>query len=91
MKAEHEQKKTTSIRLSDDEKKIVKEKAAAKGMQFASYIEFMALHGVEGISPETLVKIQNILNGAVEAVIHMDKSKVLELKQEANELWQSLK
>lgn len=48
-------------------------KAEKKGMDMNSYIIFMAVHGVEGISPEIMVRIQNVVNGAVEAAYEMDK------------------
>jgi len=91
MKKESEKKKPTAIRLSDDERRIVEAKAKAKGMPLSSYITFMAVHGEHGITPEVLVRIQDIVNHALEIIKQSDYHEAALLQMEVNDLWSLLK
>ena len=88
---ESERKKSTSIRFSDKERQIIIEKAQTKGMNFSKYVQHMAVHGDEGLSPAAKVKIQNVVNIAREIGEHGDPEqvKVLQkkLQKEANDIW----
>ncbi len=91
MKKESEKKKPTAIRLSDDERHTVEAKAKAKGMRPTSYIAFMAVHGEQGISPEVMVRIQDVVNRAFEATKLANCDEAVLLQMEANDLWSLLK
>lgn len=56
--------KVTSIRLSQEQHESVKAKAKAKGMSLSNYIITSAVNGGNNISPDLLVKIQNLTNTA---------------------------
>lgn len=82
-----ERKKSTSIRFSDKERQIINEKAQTKGMNFSKYVQYMAVHGDEGLSPAAKVKIQNVVNIAREIGEHGDPEQVKVLQKEANDIW----
>lgn len=44
-------KDSTSIRFSENDKAVIRDKAAGKDMQFSEYVRHMAVHGDEGLSP----------------------------------------
>lgn len=87
MKSESEKKVPTAIRLSPNERRIVEEKAEAKGMKLTSYIAFMAVHGETGVTPEAMVEIQNLINRAHDVVKKTDPDEAQALEKEMNELW----
>ncbi len=88
---EAERKKSTSIRFSDNDRHIIHEKAQAKGMNFSKYVQHMAVHGDEGLSPAVKAKIQNVANIAREIGQNADPEQVRtlqkKLQKEANKLW----
>ncbi len=85
------QKDTTSIRLNDEEKRILDEKAKEKGMSRSTYIREKALHGEEGLTPEMMVHIQNLVNEAFETIRYADMDKAVSMEMEVNKLWTLLK
>jgi len=82
--------KPTSIRLSEQERAIIEQKAAAKGMKMTAFIVDAAVHGSDGIRPKDMVQIQNIVMQAVELVKDVDPAAAQNLKSEVNALWQRL-
>ena len=90
-KNQKSQKDTTSIRLNDEQKRILDEKAKERGVSRSTYIRDRALHGDEGLTPETMVRIQNLVNEAFEAIRYADVDKAISMEMEVNELWTLLK
>ena len=82
--------KPTSIRLSNQERAIISEKAAAKGMKMTTYIVDAAVHGSDGITPKDMVQIQNVVMKAVELANEVNPAAAQNLKSEVNDLWQRL-
>lgn len=90
-RAESEKKgKVTSVRLTEEQHKRVQEQAKAKGMTVSSYIITTAVNGGNTITPEMLVKMQNIVNMACEAVEEFAPNKVDSIQKGMNEIWQKL-
>lgn len=90
-RAESEKKgKVTSIRLTEEQHRRVQEQAKAKGMTVSSYIITTAVNGGNAITPEMLVKMQNVANMACEAVEEFAPDKVKSIQKGMNEIWQKL-
>ena len=62
MKAENEKKKTRSIKVSDNQYAIIKQKADERHMSFSEYVVDRAVHGNQSLTPEIAVKVQSIVN-----------------------------
>ena len=62
MKAENEKKKTRSIKVSDNQYAIIKQKANERHMSFSEYVVDCAVHGNQSLTPEIAVKVQSIVN-----------------------------
>lgn len=91
LRAESERKgKVTSIRLTEEQHKKVQEQAKAKGMTVSSYIITTAVNGGNTITPEMLVKMQNVADMACEAVEEFAPEKVKSIQEGMNEIWQKL-
>lgn len=90
LRAESERKeKVTSIRLTEEQHERVKKKAQAKGMTISNYIITTAVSG-NSVTPELLVKLQNIANEVCSVMKKCAPDRVKSLQQEVNELWQKL-
>lgn len=83
--------KVTSIRLSQEQHESVKTKAEAKGMSLSNYIITSAVNGGNNISPDLLVKIQNLTNTACTIAEKYSPEAVDSLQKGANEIWHALK
>ena len=62
MKAENEKKKTRSIKVSDNQYAIIKQKADERHMSISEYVVDRAVHGNQSLTPEIAVKVQSIVN-----------------------------
>ena len=82
--------KVTSIRLTEDQHKRVQEQAKAKGMTVSSYIITTAVNGGNAITPELLVKLQNITNEACSVMEEYDPDRVTAMQKAVNNIWQEL-
>ncbi|MCR4646305.1 MAG: DUF6290 family protein [Oscillospiraceae bacterium] len=80
-------KKSTSVRLSDNEKKIINQKAKEKGMNASEYLRDCGLHGGESISPYAKLKIQNLVNAAYDELNATNPEKAKALLEEVKEVW----
>ena len=85
------QKKVTSVRLNDEEKQIVAENTKAKRMTTSSYIRDRVLHDEKGLTLETMIQMQNLVNEAFETIKYADPDKAISMEMKVNELWTSLK
>lgn len=90
-RSESEKKgKVTSIRLNESQHRKVKEQAKAKGMTVSNYIITAAVNGGSTVTPEMLVKMQNLANVACDAVKESAPEKVDLIQKEMNAIWQEL-
>lgn len=90
-RAESEKKgKVTSIRLTEEQHRRVQEQAKAKDMTISSYIITTAVNGGNAITPEMLVKMQNVVNMACATVEKCAPEKVESIQERMNEIWQKL-
>lgn len=90
LRAESERKgKVTSIRLTEEQHERVQKKAQAKGMTISNYIITTAVNG-NSVTPELLVKLQNIANEACSVMEKHEPDRVTAIQQEVNGLWQKL-
>lgn len=83
--------KVTSIRLSQEQHESAKAKAEAKGMSLSNYIITSAVNGGNNISPDLLVKIQNLTNTACTIAEKYSPESIDSLQKGANEIWHALK
>ena len=90
LRAESERKgKVTSIRLTEEQHERVQKKAQAKGMTISNYIITTAVNG-NSVTPELLVKLQDIANEACSVMEKYEPDRVTAMQQEVNGLWQKL-
>lgn len=79
--------KSTSIRFSDNDRKIIAEKAEAKNMSFSEFVRDSAVHGKEGLSPYAKTRIQNMINEAYEVLKESDPEKAAKMEMEMKDVW----
>lgn len=90
-RSESEKKgEVTSIRLNKSQHERIKEQAKAKGMTVSNYIITAAVNGGSTVTPEMLVKMQNLANVACDAVKESAPEKVDLMQKEMNAIWQEL-
>ncbi|MGN0605979.1 MAG: plasmid mobilization protein [Oscillospiraceae bacterium] len=67
MRSENEKKSIVkSIKLSPLQLQHIEEQADKKGMKFSEYMLDCALHGSQGITPQIAVRMQEMVNMALE-------------------------
>ena len=66
MKDAKEKKKTRSIKVSDNQYAIIKQKADEKHMSFSEYVVDCAVHGNDLLTPQIAVQVQAIANTALD-------------------------
>ena len=66
MKDAKEKKKTRSIKVSDNQYAIIKQKADEKHMSFSEYVVDCAVHGNNSLTPQIAVQVQAIANTALD-------------------------
>ena len=86
-KRAEEVKVPKSVRLSPNELAIVEKKAAAKGMKPTLYIARAAVHGCEGVTPATKIRVQNIINHAADALEQFAPDEAEQIRKEGNAIW----
>lgn len=75
MRSENEKKSIVkSIKLSPLQEQQIMEQADKKGMKFSEYMLDYALHGNQGIKPQIAVKMQEIINMALEFADTLDEN-----------------
>lgn len=79
--------KSTSIRFSDNDRKIINEKAEEKNMCFSEYVRDSAVHGGESLSPYAKTKIQNLINEAYDVLKGSNPEKAAKMEKEMNDVW----
>lgn len=91
LRAESERKgKVTSIRLTEEQHERVQKKAKEKGMTVSNYIITTAVNGGNSLTPELLVRLQNITNETCSVMEENAPERLKAIQQEVNGLWQKL-
>ena len=88
MRSENEKKSIVkSIKLSPLQLQHIEEQADRKGMKFSEYMLDCALHGSQGITPQIAVKMQEMVNMALEFADILDENDYIrkeEFRQKAS-------
>lgn len=88
MRSENEKKSIVkSIKLSPLQLQHIEEQADKKGMKFSEYMLDCALHGSQGITPQIAVKMQEMVNMALEFADTLDENDYIrkeEFRQKAS-------
>lgn len=88
MRSENEKKSITkSVKMSPLQFEEITEKAQAKGMSLSSYMVDCALHNNQGITPQIAVKMQEMVNMALEFADTLDENDYIrkeEFRQKAS-------
>lgn len=88
MRSESEKKSIVkSIKLSRLQLQHIEEQADKKGMKFSEYMLDCALHGSQSITPQIAVKMQEMVNMALEFADILDENNYIrkeEFRQKAN-------
>ena len=93
MKDEREKKKTRSIKASDNQYAIIKQKADEKHMSFSEYVVDCAVHGNNSLTPQIAVQVQAIANTALDLADRLPyneyaaKEKLYQQSQELDDLF----
>ncbi len=82
------QKESTSVRLSENDRKIIDKKATAKGMNRSEYIRHMAVNGDDGCTPYQRALVQNLVNRAYETVKKYNPDEAKQIERAAKKLWE---
>ena len=92
MRSEKDKKTfTTSIKMTQGDHDLLEQRSRECGMKIGPYIIDTAIRADKSLTPETVAKLQNIVNFACEAVKGTSPKKVKEMQAEVNALWSSLK
>jgi len=81
----------TSVKMTNRDHDLLEQRARECGKKIGPYIVDTAVKAENAITPETVAKLQNIVNFACEAVKETSPRKVKEMQAEVNDLWSSLK
>ena len=88
--AEEIKDKTASFRLTTNNYEIIKKKADEAKMSMSDYFLKSALKDNSRITPEVMVKLQNVANDATSAVQEYAPDKAEETQKGVDALWQIL-
>lgn len=92
MRKESEKKtKVTSLRMTEEQYLAIQKMADEKDMSMGSYIVNSAIHSRKSVTPNIMVKIQDLVNSACEAVEQFAPDKAEKMETEAKKLWLLLK
>ena len=81
----------TSVKMTNRDHDLLEQRARECGKKIGPYIVETAVRADKSITPETVAKLQNIVNFACEAVKETSPRKVNEMQKEVNDLWSSLR
>ena len=92
MRSENDKKNiSTSVRMTQGDYDLLEQRAKECGMKIGPYIVETAVRADKSITPETVAKLQNIVNYACEAVKETSPKLVKGMQKEVDDLWSSLK
>ena len=87
MQKEAAEKKSTSIRFSANDRKIINEAAAKKEMGFSEYVRDRDVHGESGLTPYEKAQMQTLMNTAYDIIKESDPEKAKQLQKGMAEVW----
>ncbi len=94
MKKDNEKKNITkSIKISQNQYDIIKQKADERHMNFSEYVVDCAVHGNNSLTPQIAVKVQSIANTALDLADRLPyeeyatKEKLYQQSKELNDLF----
>lgn len=97
MKEENEKKNITkSIKISQNQQKVIADRAAKQNMNFSEYVVNCAVHGNNNLTPQMAVKVQMIMNLAMDLVERLDykeyqtAQQIQKQVQDLNELFHTV-
>ena len=91
MRSESDKKNfKTSVKMTQRDHDLLEQRANECGMKIGPYIVETAVRADKSITPETVAKVQNIVNYACEVVMETSPQKAKEMQKEVNEIWLSL-
>ena len=91
MRSEKDKKTfTTSIKMTKGDHDLLEQRAKECGKKIGPYIVETAVRADKTITPETVAKVQNIINYACEAVMETSPKMAKEMQKDVNEIWLSL-
>ncbi len=88
--AEEIKDKTASFRLTTNEYNIIRKKADEAKMSMSDYFLKSALKDNSRITPEVMVKLQNVANDATSAVQEYAPEKADGIQKGFDDIWQIL-
>lgn len=92
MRSENDKKNfKTSVKMTQSDHELLEQRARECGKKIGPYIIETAVRADKSITPETVARLQNIVNFACEAVKETSPQKAKDMQKEVNELWWSLK
>lgn len=81
MRSEREKKSITkSIKLSPSQVQQIEEKAKEKNLTFSSYMVDCAVHGNNSITPQVVVRMQELVNMVLEIAAVLTARNIFEKK-----------
>ena len=91
-RAEHEKKSISkSLKISPNDFEVINEKMKERKVNFNQYMIECAVHSGNGLTPEILCKIENIIEKCARIAGQSDKDTMDSIRMEANALWDCLK
>lgn len=81
--------KSTSLRMTETQHEIISSCATEKGMSLGEYMTYRSMQK-EGLSPELLARIMNVVNIAIRIAKDTAPESVSMLDREVNALWSLL-
>ena len=80
-----------SVRMTEEEDQNIVCLAKQRKQSVSAYMVEQSMHPGHGMRPELLVRIQNLLNTAVQSEGKLDPEALNEMRKEANDIWSLLK
>lgn len=90
-KSSEKKEAKTSVRMTEEQKRIIQEMADQRGMSAGAYMVNSAVYSGKAITPEIMVHIQNLVNFACETVKEQAPKNKAYMESEVNKLWSLLK
>ena len=88
MRSENDKKNfKTSVKMTQSDHELLEQRARECGKKIGPYIVEAAVKADKSITPETVAKLQNIVNSACEAVKETSPKKAKDMQKEVDDLW----
>lgn len=77
--------------MTEEQYQAIQKMVDEKEMSMGSYIVNSAIHSQKSVTPEIMVKIQNLVNTACAVIEESAPDKAEKMEKEAKKLWSLLK